>query len=249
MAVNRALVLLTGATGFLGFLTLIDLLKSGYSVRAAVRSHANSEKIRGHHLVKALNPTSESLFFVVVPDMTVTGAFDAAVRGVDYIVHIASPVPSFGAGEPVAPEQYNKFFVHDELADTATDLRAGRSNSVLLGLLLGGRNEFAYNGNAALATDVARVHVLALDPKVSGSQSFVTSTSIVWEDALEVLRSEFPTAVQAGLLSVDGKQPTQAVNFDGSRTESVLGIKFAPFQELVRQVATRYLELLNKARA
>ncbi|KAJ5467714.1 hypothetical protein N7475_005466 [Penicillium sp. IBT 31633x] len=38
MSYNKKLVLLTGATGFIGFQTLIDALKAGFRVRCAVRS-------------------------------------------------------------------------------------------------------------------------------------------------------------------------------------------------------------------
>jgi hypothetical protein len=139
-------------------------------------------------------------------------------------------------------------FGRDELVSSAADLRVCGTNTVLLGLLLGNKSDWPFNGNAVLSTDVSRVHVLALNTNAKGrSQSFVASTPIVWEDAIETVRSDFTTDVEAGRLSVEGKQPTQVIKFDGSKTEEVLGIKFAPFQESVRQVAGQYLELLNRA--
>ncbi|KJZ70007.1 hypothetical protein HIM_10588 [Hirsutella minnesotensis 3608] len=41
----RDLVLLTGATGMIGFKTLAVLLEAGYQVRAAVRNQAGFDKI------------------------------------------------------------------------------------------------------------------------------------------------------------------------------------------------------------
>lgn len=361
MPATKPLVLITGATGFLGFLTLLELLQSGYRVRAAVRSETKIDKIRAHPLVKPLSQSPDSLSFVVIPDLTVPGAFDSAVEGANYVIHLAAPVPSFSGGTTVDPAQYDKYFVQDavnatlgilnscatttpagdsvkrviltssavavipfaylaaspeadysvkfgpdsrqptpsgpfgseveaysagktaalnaaehwiaseqqqgrragfdlvtvlsgwtfgrdELVRSAADLRVSGTNSVLLGLLLGRKSEWPFNGNAVLAADVVRVHVLALSTEArGGSQTFVTSTPIVWEDAVEVVRSEFAADVEAGRLSIDGKQPTQAIDFDGSKTEEVLGIKFAPFQEAVRQVAGQYLELLSRA--
>ncbi|KAH8894733.1 NAD(P)-binding protein [Thozetella sp. PMI_491] len=355
MAATKPLVLLTGASGFLGFITLLDLLQSGYRVRASVRSQAKADKVRAALQLKGQDPASDALSFVLVPDMTVSGAYDAAAQGVDYIVHVASPIPSFGADNGPTPEQYEAHFVNtavasdlgmlhsaaksggsvkrivltssavgiipfdysedkpgmdysvpfgpdsrvpdpkgpfgsefeaysagkvaalnaaekwvaengekfgfdlitiipgwifgrDELIESAMDMRAGGStNSVLLGLLRGGKNDVPFNGNAVLGTDVARAHVLALRKEVKGNQSFIASTRMVWEDSLRVLQEEFSKDVAEGRLSIEGKQPTQPMEFDASKTEEVLGIRFAPFSEQVRQVASQYLELLAKA--
>jgi len=105
------LVLLTGATGFLGYLTLLELLRSGYHVRAAVRSDAKAAKVLGAPSLKALAPSSAQLSFVLVPDMTAPGAYDEAAKGAKYIIHCASPIPSFGEGKPPATEELEDTFV------------------------------------------------------------------------------------------------------------------------------------------
>jgi len=85
------LVLLTGATGFVGFATLRATLKHGYKVRAAVRSEKKAEAVRSNPTLKDFS--EEHLSFVVVPDFLVDGAFDEAVKDVKYIIHVASPIP------------------------------------------------------------------------------------------------------------------------------------------------------------
>ncbi|KAL7934392.1 NAD(P)-binding protein [Trichoderma chlorosporum] len=85
------LVLLTGATGFIGFRTLALLLEEGYRVRTAVRNAAGYEKIKALHSVA---PYASQMEQVIVPDITVQGAYDAAVQGVKYVVHVASPFSS-----------------------------------------------------------------------------------------------------------------------------------------------------------
>ncbi len=105
------LVLLTGVTGFVGYLTLIELLKNGYYVRAAVRSIQKTEKLRNTPSFKAIAPTDEQLLFVLVPDMTVKGAFDEVVKGVKYIIYVASLIPSFGDGVVPALEELEGLFV------------------------------------------------------------------------------------------------------------------------------------------
>ncbi|WPH00548.1 Hypothetical protein R9X50_00337700 [Acrodontium crateriforme] len=85
------LVLITGATGHLGFQVLKQALEQGYQIRAAVRSASKAKVVKD--AVKDLNRDSQ-LDFVVVPDFLVPGAFDSAVQGVKYIIHVASPITS-----------------------------------------------------------------------------------------------------------------------------------------------------------
>lgn len=99
------LVLITGATGHVGFRTLRSLLESGYIVRAAVRSDAKADFIRSNPVLKDV-PTSQ-LSFVKVTDFTPGGAFDAAVDGVKYVVHLASPIPDADAAK--AEDQASHF--------------------------------------------------------------------------------------------------------------------------------------------
>ena len=73
----------------IGFRTLVLLLEAGYSVRAAVRNQAGFERIAA---LKQISPFRSQLSSVLVPDITVPHAYDDAVKGVKYIIHIASPV-------------------------------------------------------------------------------------------------------------------------------------------------------------
>jgi nucleoside-diphosphate-sugar epimerase len=73
----------------IGFKTLVEVLKAGYKVRAAVRNQAGFDRITS---LKPLAPYVSNLESIIVPDITVPGAYDEAVKGVKYIVHIASPL-------------------------------------------------------------------------------------------------------------------------------------------------------------
>lgn len=114
---SNDLIVLTGATGFLGFRVLVTALKAGYRVRIVVRSESKVSKVLATPSVKSINPSSEQLSWTVVPDITVPGAYDQAVKGATYVIHCASPIPTFG-DEAVTPEQYEKYFV--ETARVAT---------------------------------------------------------------------------------------------------------------------------------
>lgn len=87
------LILATGTTGHVGYRTLIEALSKGYRVRAAVRSESKIAEIKA---AKSTQPYLNQLSFTIVPKIDKDGAFDEAVKGVDYVVHIASPlaVPS-----------------------------------------------------------------------------------------------------------------------------------------------------------
>ena len=73
----------------IGFRVLVQLLEAGYQVCAAVRTAAGFEKIKA---LKPTAPYSAQLTHIVVPDITVPGAYNDAVKGVKYVVHVASPL-------------------------------------------------------------------------------------------------------------------------------------------------------------
>ncbi|KAI1110511.1 putative cinnamoyl-CoA reductase [Nemania sp. NC0429] len=86
-------LLLTGATGFIGFIVLLDALEQGWHVRVAVRSPARFESLAKHPLIAALG-VPEQLSFVEVPDICAPNAYDEAIKGVTHVIHLASPLPS-----------------------------------------------------------------------------------------------------------------------------------------------------------
>ncbi|KAM0513622.1 hypothetical protein ACHAPE_007672 [Trichoderma viride] len=107
---DKGLILLTGATGFVGFRVLTTALKAGYSVRIAVRSISKANKVINSSPIKALNSSRESLSFIVVEDVAAPGAFDEAVKGATYVIHCASPIPLLGR-EPTTPDKFDEYFV------------------------------------------------------------------------------------------------------------------------------------------
>lgn len=107
---GKGLILLTGATGFVGFRVLTTALKAGYNVRIAVRSLSKANKVINSSPIKALNPGEERLSFTVVEDMAAPGAFDEAVQGATYVIHCATPIPLLGR-EPTTPDNFDEYFV------------------------------------------------------------------------------------------------------------------------------------------
>ncbi|KAL2038141.1 hypothetical protein N7G274_009088 [Stereocaulon virgatum] len=87
------LVLVTGASGYIGFRVVFNALEAGYHVCAAVRNQVKADTILAAPSIEALAP-GEKLTFALVPDMLADGAFDEAVKDVTYIIHTASPLPA-----------------------------------------------------------------------------------------------------------------------------------------------------------
>ncbi|KAI0368229.1 D-lactaldehyde dehydrogenase [Pilatotrama ljubarskyi] len=88
-----ATVLVTGANGYIGLWVVLELLGKGYSVHAAVRTTDKSELLVSI-ITRKLPDAPLRLTVFVVPDITADGAFDEAVKGVQGVVHTASPVTS-----------------------------------------------------------------------------------------------------------------------------------------------------------
>jgi nucleoside-diphosphate-sugar epimerase len=83
-------VLVTGGSGFIAAHVLDSLLSRGHSVVTTVRSREKGEKILEAHP----SESKDSLSYVIVPDMSIEGAFDEAVQSsppFEAVIHTASP--------------------------------------------------------------------------------------------------------------------------------------------------------------
>ena len=115
------LVLITGATGFVGFKTLVLLLEAGYRVRVAIRSEIKKAEILAAKSIGNLHPRAD-ISWVVVPDLAIEGAYHEAVRGVTYVVHLASPMLKF-TGD-VKPEEYESELIRPSIDGTIGILKS-----------------------------------------------------------------------------------------------------------------------------
>ncbi|KAK7040589.1 NAD-P-binding protein [Favolaschia claudopus] len=83
---SRGTVLITGLTGFIATHTALAFLNAGYSVKGTTRTAAKAEQ-----WISRFPDHKPRFQYAVVPDMSIPGAFDEAVKGCDYIAHLASP--------------------------------------------------------------------------------------------------------------------------------------------------------------
>ncbi|KAJ7040586.1 hypothetical protein C8F04DRAFT_239943 [Mycena alexandri] len=87
------IILVTGASGFLGSHVVSQLLGKGYRVRAAARG------AKAHHLKSSYASYGDRFEVVEITDIS-HDQFPEALVGVDGIIHLASPLP--GRAEPEA---------------------------------------------------------------------------------------------------------------------------------------------------
>ena len=133
-----------------------------------------------------------------------------------------------------------------ELASNRAEIVAGTNRAALRHVL--GSDIGPTPSTSVFVDDVARMHVLALDPKIPGGRLFLgvsEDSNTRWEDAFGVVKERFPAAVENGTFPLTGKNPTKRLIFDNEYTKRTLGIEFASFEEQVTSVAEQYLELKN----
>ncbi|KAL7921238.1 NAD(P)-binding protein [Trichoderma austrokoningii] len=89
---SDSLVLITGASGYIGTHLVGDILRAGHCVRAAVRSEEKGQAI------KDLYPSfSNKIELAIVPDMSQASAYQNAVKDVNYVFHLAGAMVDKGA--------------------------------------------------------------------------------------------------------------------------------------------------------
>ncbi len=88
-------VLVTGANGYVGSWCIVELLTRGYAVRATLRSVGKADAVRG---MIAPHAPVEGLSFIAA-DLMADAGWEAAMMGVDYVLHVASPLGGGVAGD------------------------------------------------------------------------------------------------------------------------------------------------------
>jgi dihydroflavonol-4-reductase len=128
-------VLLTGITGFIGSHTAIQLLNDGYKVVGTTRNISRTGHIKdviGKHTTKLENLT------IVQADLTDDSAvWNTIMQGIDYVMHIASPLPR------VMPKNPNDI-IEPAKQGTLNVLKAAAANHVKRVVLTSSMAAIAY---------------------------------------------------------------------------------------------------------
>lgn len=114
-------VLVTGGSGFIGAHTILQLLAAGHRVRATVRHLQRRDDVLAM-LRQGGVASTENLSFAAA-DLTADAGWADAAKGCDYVLHIASPLPS------AVPKDENELIVPAR-DGTLRVLRAARDAGV-----------------------------------------------------------------------------------------------------------------------
>lgn len=82
-------VLITGGTGYVGGWAIAMALERGFRVRATLRDKAAGEAVRRN--LAGFSAAADGLSFVEA-DLTADRGWDTAMQGMDYVLHVASPM-------------------------------------------------------------------------------------------------------------------------------------------------------------
>lgn len=91
-------VLVTGGSGFVGSHCVLHLLNAGHEVRTTVRNARREPEVRA--LVEGAGAGQRLTF--AVADLENDAGWEDAVRGCEYVLHVASPFPSTVPADPNA---------------------------------------------------------------------------------------------------------------------------------------------------
>ena len=93
---RQGTVLVTGGSGYIAGWIIVQLLEQGYRVRTSVRSLSREAAVR-NAVAGQIDPEDRLSFSVA--DLLQDDGWSDAVRGCNYVLHVASPM---GQGEPKA---------------------------------------------------------------------------------------------------------------------------------------------------
>lgn len=143
-------------------------------------------------------------------------------------------------------------FGRDETVTEAGSIAKG-TNGILVGPLLGHAGGYPLSGASVHVDDVARMHVLALDPKVAGNQDFLAAAaepgSVDAARSFEIVKRRYPGEYADGVFKFDGGAEPSATGarvVDGTKATRVLGVQYKTFEEQVVSVVDHFLELTGR---
>ena len=95
---RTGLVLVTGANGFVGKWTVVELLRAGFDVRGTVRSEARAEAVR-QAVVAQLGDEALSRLSFARLDLMLNAGWTQAMAGVEAVMHVAAQMAADEPGD------------------------------------------------------------------------------------------------------------------------------------------------------
>lgn len=89
---SGSLIFITGSTGFIGSHVVRVAVEAGYRVRLSIRKPEQAQKVLSRY------PEYQTkIETVLIPDLTRAESFKSALGNVDYVFHLATPMPGSGS--------------------------------------------------------------------------------------------------------------------------------------------------------
>ncbi|MEO0929402.1 MAG: aldehyde reductase [Pseudomonadota bacterium] len=177
-------VLLTGASGYIAKHIALQLLEAGYHVRGTVRSLSRSDEvtaaIRPH--LSDDNDLKTRLTFVAL-DLSSDDGWDAAMAGIDVLMHTASPFPM---EQPKNDDELIRPAVDGALRALKSAQRAGVTRVVMTS------STVAISGSKLPAGDTAYDETNWTDPADQNVTAYGKSKTLAEKAAWEFQRMHAP---------------------------------------------------------
>ncbi|KAI4731269.1 NAD(P)-binding protein [Aureobasidium sp. EXF-10728] len=169
---SKPLVFITGGTGFIGAEVIQQALEAGYRVRLSIRKAEQATTLKERYPQYA-----SEIETVVIPDVSKREAFENALNDVDYIIHLASPVPGKTA-LPDLKEDYIKPALNGTQAILYAALKFPKIKTIVVtssGIaLMPIETEMAFDGS--IREDTGEVFQVDVDMQVSEPNSQESQT-------------------------------------------------------------------------
>ncbi|MET0679039.1 MAG: aldehyde reductase [Bradyrhizobium sp.] len=166
-------VLVTGGSGFIGAYCILQLLAAGHRVRTTVRNLNRRDEVLAMLKQGGAVAADDLAFFAA--DLTADAEWAEAVKGCDYVLHVASPLP------PYVPKDENEL-IGPAREGTLRVLRAARDAGVKRVVLTSSRAAIGYGHPPRETpfdeTDWTNVEAAGLQPYV---KSKALAERAAWE--------------------------------------------------------------------
>lgn len=200
-------VLVTGGTGYVAGWSIVELLRRGYQVRTTLRDPAKEAAVRAA-VGSGANLGDMLTFFRA--DLVEDGGWDAAVKGCDFVWHVASPL---GGNSPRDANTLIQPAREGALRVLRAALNAGVKRVIMT-------SSTAACSPAMYSPDSVTDETLWTDPQAPGinayRQSKVLSERAAWDfasaqGASGLLTTVLPSGVFGPVLTGDGLGSVQVI--------------------------------------
>jgi nucleoside-diphosphate-sugar epimerase len=174
-----------------------------------------------------------------------------------FIAYCSSKIASYKATKDFVTQKRPSFDIitlmpsfvigGNELVTDPSKITDG-SNGFAFAQILGVSVGVSGAGASVHLDDVAKLHVLSLDPAIPGNTHYILNSGgldgTTWSDAVDIVARNYPQAVAAGVLPNNGVMETHKLRVDTSKVEKIFGWKFLGFEEQIKSLTDHYLSIV-----